>query len=36
MIWNGFLGFLLIRRSVFAGVVAGEIVLVGGAFILGR
>jgi Branched-chain amino acid transport protein (AzlD) len=27
---------LLIRRSVFAGVVAGEIVLVGGAFILGR
>ncbi len=32
----GFVGFLAIRRSVFAGVVVGEIVLVGGAFMLGR
>ncbi len=32
----GFLGFLLIRRSVFAGVVAGEIALIGGALIFGR
>ena len=32
----GFLGFLAIRRSVFAGVLVGEIVLVGGAFVLGR
>jgi hypothetical protein len=27
----GFVGFLVVRRSVFAGVLAGEIVLVGGA-----
>jgi branched-subunit amino acid transport protein AzlD len=32
----GFIGFLGIRKSVFAGVVVGEIVLVGGAFMLGR
>ncbi len=32
----GFLGFLLIRRSVFAGVVAGEIALIGGALLFGR
>ncbi len=32
----GLLGFLLIRRSVFAGVVAGEIALIGGALIFGR
>ena len=32
----GFVGFVAIRRSVFAGVVAGEAVLVGGAFMLGH
>jgi branched-subunit amino acid transport protein AzlD len=31
----GFAGFLLIRRSVFAGVVAGEAVLIGGAMLYG-
>ena len=31
----GFFGFLLIRRSVFAGVAAGEIVLIGGALLAG-
>lgn len=30
----GVAGFLLVRRSVFAGVVVGEIVLIGGAFFL--
>lgn len=30
----GVAGFLLVRRSVFAGVVAGEIVLIGGAYML--
>jgi hypothetical protein len=28
----GFLGFLLFRRSVFAGVVTGEVALIAGAF----
>lgn len=32
----GFAGFVLFRRSVFAGVVTGEIVLVAGAFWLVR
>lgn len=32
----GFLGFLLIRRSVFAGVLAGEIALVSGGLIFGH
>jgi hypothetical protein len=32
----GFAGFLVIRRSVFAGVVAGEVVLIGGTMLLGR
>jgi hypothetical protein len=32
----GFAGFLLIRRSVFAGVVVGEVVLVGGMMLVGR
>ncbi|NWG23973.1 MAG: AzlD domain-containing protein [Pseudorhodoplanes sp.] len=32
---TGFLTFLLIRRSVFAGVVAGEIALVAGALTFG-
>jgi hypothetical protein len=31
----GLLAFLLVRRSVFAGVVAGEIVLTVGAFAYG-
>jgi hypothetical protein len=31
----GFAGFLLVRRSVFAGVVAGEAVLIGGTMLLG-
>ena len=31
----GFLTFVMVRRSVFAGVIAGEAVLVGGAFWLG-
>jgi branched-subunit amino acid transport protein len=30
----GFVAFLLIRRSVFAGVVCGEAVLIAGAFLL--
>lgn len=30
----GVIGFLLVRRSVFAGVVVGEIVLIGGAYFL--
>jgi len=32
----GFLAFTLIRRSVFAGVVAGELALVLGALVFGR
>jgi hypothetical protein len=32
----GFLAFLLIRRSVFAGVLAGEVALIGGALVFGR
>ena len=32
----GFLAFLLIRRSVFAGVLAGEIALVAGGLIFGH
>jgi hypothetical protein len=31
----GFLAFLLLRRSVFAGVAAGELALVGGALLSG-
>jgi hypothetical protein len=31
----GFLAFLLIRRSVFAGVLAGEAALIGGALVFG-
>jgi hypothetical protein len=31
----GFLGFLTIRRSVFAGVIVGEIALVAGALLFG-
>jgi hypothetical protein len=31
----GFLGFLAIRRSVFAGVIVGEIALVAGALLFG-
>jgi hypothetical protein len=31
----GFLGFLVLRRSVFAGVAIGEVVLVGGALMAG-
>lgn len=33
---TGFAAFLLIRRSVFAGVLAGEVALVGGALIFAR
>ena len=33
---TGFLAFLAIRRSVFAGVVCGEIVLVAGTLLAGR
>jgi Branched-chain amino acid transport protein (AzlD) len=32
---GGFLGFLLIRRSAFAGVVVGEALLVAGAIVFG-
>jgi hypothetical protein len=32
----GFVGFLLIRRSVFAGVLVGEIALVAGALLFAR
>jgi hypothetical protein len=32
----GFVAFLLARRSVFAGVLAAEIVLLGGGLLLGR
>src|SRR6266576_688841 len=32
----GFLTFVIVRRSVFAGVVAGEAVLVAGSFLLGQ
>ena len=32
----GFLAFVLIRRSVFAGLVAGEAVLITGGFLLAR
>jgi hypothetical protein len=32
----GFLAFLLIRRSVFAGVAAGEIALIAGGLLFGR
>jgi hypothetical protein len=32
---TGFAGFVLIRRSVFAGVATAEIVLIGGALLLG-
>jgi len=31
----GFLAFALVRRSVFAGVIAGEVALVGGSFLFG-
>lgn len=31
----GFLGFLLVRRSILAGVVIGEVVLVGGVLVAG-
>jgi hypothetical protein len=31
-----FLGFLAIRRSIFAGVAIGEAVLVGGAMLVSR
>jgi hypothetical protein len=31
----GFVGYLIIRRSVFAGVVCGEIVLIGGSMLFG-
>ena len=32
----GFAAFVLIRRSVFAGVIAGEIALIGGALLFAR
>jgi hypothetical protein len=33
---GGFVAFLLIRRSVFAGVIAGEAILLAGGFVLGQ
>lgn len=33
---SGLAGYCLIRRSVFAGVIVGEMVLIGGALLFGR
>jgi hypothetical protein len=33
---SGLAGYFLIRRSVFAGVIVGEMVLIGGALLTGR
>jgi hypothetical protein len=35
-IGGGFLAFLLVRRSAFAGVAVGEAVLIGGTLVFGR